>query len=42
MAALISWSAIICRGGFYKAYDTLTQSCYYYTCGVPTYTIAAI
>lgn len=40
LAALISCSAIMCRGGFYKAYDTLTQSCYYYTCGVPTYTIA--
>ncbi len=37
--AVISGTAIICRGGFYKAYDKLTQSCYYYTCGVPTYTI---
>lgn len=32
--------AIAARGGFYNAYDSLVQSCYYYTCGVPTYTIA--
>lgn len=29
-----------CRGGFYNAYDKLVQSCYHYTCGVPTYTVA--
>lgn len=37
--ALISGCVIICRGGFYAAYDKLTQSCYYSTCGVPIYTI---
>lgn len=31
---------IMVRGGFHKAYDTLVQSCYYSTSGVPTYTIA--
>lgn len=31
---------IACRGGFYKSYDKLAQSCYYSTCGVPTYSIA--
>lgn len=41
LLALISMAAILSRGGFYKAYDKLTQSCYYYTCGVPTYTLAA-
>lgn len=28
-----------CRGGFYKEYDRLAQSCYYSTCGVPVYTV---
>lgn len=37
--AIISGCVIICRGGFYAAYDKLTQSCYYSTCGVPIYTI---
>lgn len=37
--AIISGCGIICRGGFYVAYDKLTQSCYYSTCGVPIYTI---
>lgn len=37
--ALISGCVIICRGGFYTAYDKLIQSCYYSTCGVPIYTI---
>lgn len=31
---------IAARGGFYAAYDKLIQSCYYSTCGVPTYTVA--
>jgi len=38
--AIISITGIACRGGFYKEYDRLVQSCYYSTCGVPTYTIA--
>ncbi len=38
--AIISTVGIACRGGFYKEYDRLVQSCYYRTCGVPTYTIA--
>lgn len=35
----ISAIGILIRGGFYKAYDTLINDCYYVTCGVPTYTI---
>ena len=31
---------IAARGGFFAAYDKLIQSCYYSTCGVPTYTVA--
>lgn len=38
--ALTVWVGLLCRGGFYKSYDSLAQSCYYSTCGVPTYTIA--
>lgn len=38
--ALICSIGFIVRGGFYKAYDSLIQSCYYFTAGVPTYTIA--
>lgn len=38
--AILSVAGILCRGGFYKEYDRLVQSCYYSTCGVPTYTIA--
>lgn len=37
--AAVSAVGIMARGGFYKAYDTLIQSCYYYTAGVPTYTV---
>ena len=37
---LIAFIGILCRGGFYKDYDRMAQSCYYSTCGVPTYTIA--
>ncbi|MDE6642641.1 MAG: LTA synthase family protein [Muribaculaceae bacterium] len=38
--ALISLVGIKLRGGFYKEYDRLVQSCYYSTCGSPTYTFA--
>lgn len=38
--ALTVWVGLLCRGGFYQSYDRLAQSCYYSTCGVPTYTIA--
>lgn len=38
--ALITGIGLLSRGGFYQAYDKLVQSCYHYTCGVPTYTIA--
>ncbi len=31
---------VMARGGFYREYDRLVQSCYYTTCGVPTYTVA--
>lgn len=37
---LICAVGIALRGGFYKAYDKLVQSCYYSTAGVPTYTLA--
>lgn len=37
---LTVWIGLVCRGGFYAAYDKLAQSCYYSTCGVPTYTVA--
>lgn len=37
---LVSAGGILCRGGFYTAYDRLIQDCYYYTCGTPTYTVA--
>ena len=30
---------VACRGGFYKEYDRLAQSCYFSTCGVPIYTL---
>lgn len=33
-------TGLAARGGFYTEYDRLSQSCYYSTCGVPTYTIA--
>lgn len=39
-AAAVATVGIAARGGFYKAYDSLVQQCYYSTCGVPTYTIA--
>lgn len=32
-------AGLLFRGGFYKEYDRLAQSCYYSTCGVPTYTV---
>ncbi|MDE5844257.1 MAG: LTA synthase family protein [Muribaculaceae bacterium] len=38
--AIISLCGIKLRGGFYKEYDRLVQSCYYSTCGSPTYTFA--
>lgn len=38
-AGFISVCGILCRGGFLKEYDRLAQSCYYSTCGVPTYTV---
>lgn len=37
--AFICSIGFVVRGGFYKAYDSLIQSCYYFTAGVPTYTI---
>lgn len=37
--ALVTGTGITLRGGFYSAYDRLVQSCYYYTCGTPTYTV---
>lgn len=40
LMALVSFVGIACRGGFYKEYDRLIQSCYYSTCGTPTYTFA--
>lgn len=40
LLALISWGGVSLRGGFYKEYDRLVQSCYYSTCGSPTYTFA--
>lgn len=40
VTAVVVWIGLICRGGFYTAYDKMAQSCYYSTCGVPTYTIA--
>ena len=40
LAALICALGISLRGGFYKAYDSLIQSCYYFTAGVPTYSVA--
>lgn len=43
-ATAILWGIVgiglLCRGGFYKSYDKLAQSCYYSTCGLPTYTVA--
>ncbi|MBD5347994.1 MAG: LTA synthase family protein [Bacteroides sp.] len=39
-ATAVTVVGILCRGGFYKSYDKLAQSCYYSTCGVPTYSIA--
>lgn len=38
--AAVAGIMITARGGFYKAYDSLIQSCYYFTCGTPTYTVA--
>ncbi|MCM1519672.1 MAG: sulfatase-like hydrolase/transferase [Lachnoclostridium sp.] len=38
--ALAGGIGLALRGGFYKEYDRLMQSCYYSTCGVPTYTVA--
>lgn len=40
ISACISAAGIAVRGGFYAAYDKLVQSCYYFTCGTPTYTVA--
>ncbi len=40
IGACITFVTIQCRGGFYNEYDRLIQSCYYSTCGVPTYTVA--
>lgn len=31
---------LLTRGGFHKEYNRLVESCYYTTCGVPTYTVA--
>ena len=39
-AGLTAWMGLIPRGGFYKEYDRLTESCYYSTTGVPSYTVA--
>lgn len=36
----ICFTGMAVRGGFYKAYDKLIQSCYYNAAGVPTYTVA--
>ena len=40
LLALVSFTGVKLRGGFYKEYDRLVQSCYYSTCGTPTYTFA--
>lgn len=38
--AVIATVGLWMRGGFYKEYNRLVESCYYTTCGVPTYTVA--
>lgn len=38
--AVVSAIGMGTRGGFYKEYNRLVESCYYTTCGVPTYTVA--
>lgn len=40
LSASVATAGMLARGGFYRAYDTLIQDCYYFTCGVPTYTVA--
>lgn len=40
LVAVISATGILLRGGFYKDYDRLKESCYYTTCGSPIYTYA--
>lgn len=40
LLSLISFVGVKSRGGFYKEYDRLVQSCYYSTCGTPSYTFA--
>ncbi|MDE7180686.1 MAG: LTA synthase family protein [Muribaculaceae bacterium] len=37
--AVVVWIGLLCRGGFYASYDKFAQSCYYSTCGLPTYTV---
>lgn len=39
-SALIVSIGLLVRGGFHKEYNRLVESCYYTTCGVPTYTVA--
>lgn len=39
-ALLAATVAVGVRGSFFAQYDRLVQSCYYSTCGVPTYTLA--
>lgn len=37
---IVAITGIFCKGNFFSQYDKLVQSCYYSTCGVPTYTLA--
>lgn len=40
LLAVIFGCGLMTRGGFYKEYDRLKESCYFSTCGSPTYTFA--
>ncbi|MDE5829843.1 MAG: hypothetical protein K2H48_07665 [Duncaniella sp.] len=40
LSALVSAFGLLARGGFYKEYDRLKESCYFSTCASPTYTFA--
>lgn len=40
LVALIAAVGLLARGGFYREYDRLKESCYYSTAGSPTYTFA--
>ncbi len=40
LAVAIAAGGMLSRGSFFSQYDKLVQSCYYSTCGVPTYTLA--